>query len=200
MSRRVLTRMAQLAAVSILGACGDGGTGPSGTGAASPQVIASVVVTPAAHTLLSLGETVQLTATAREASGNTISGTTFTWSSSDASVATVSSSGLVTAVTYGSANITAAAGGVTSNAAAVTVAQAVDLATWTWVSGSTSINQPGVYGTQGVASGSNTPGARSGAASWIDASGNLWLFGGGGIDAAGSFGDLNDLWRGTPGN
>ena len=44
MSRRVLTRMAQLAAVSRLGACGDGGTGPSGTGAASP--VASVVVTP----------------------------------------------------------------------------------------------------------------------------------------------------------
>ncbi len=66
---------------------------------------------------------------------------------------------------------------------------------WTWVSGSNTNNQPGVYGTQGVASGSNIPGARFGGASWIDASGNLWLFGGVGSDAGGSNGRLNDLWR-----
>jgi hypothetical protein len=49
---------------------------------------------------------------------------------------------------------------------------------WTWVSGSDSTNASGVYGTEGVAAGSNTPASLSGAASWIDASGNLWLFGG----------------------
>jgi hypothetical protein len=32
----------------------------------------------------------------------------------------------------------------------------------------------GVYGTQGAASASNAPGARSDASSWIDVSGNLW--------------------------
>jgi len=41
---------------------------------------------------------------------------------------------------------------------------------WTWVSGSDLINQPGVYGTMGVASPSNAPGARYGSISWIDRS------------------------------
>ena len=68
-----------------------------------PPVVASVVVTPPADTLLSLGETVQLTASARDASGNPISGKVFTWSSSDASCATVNSSGLVTAAGNGAA-------------------------------------------------------------------------------------------------
>src|SRR5258708_7729218 len=49
---------------------------------------------------------------------------------------------------------------------------------WTWVSGSNLVQQPGVYGTKGVASPSNVPGARDGAVSWIDNSGNIWLFGG----------------------
>ena len=66
---------------------------------------------------------------------------------------------------------------------------------WTWVGGSTSTNVPGVYGTQGVGSSSNTPGARSGASSWTDNSGNLWLFGGGGFDSAATNDALNDLWK-----
>jgi N-acetylneuraminic acid mutarotase len=66
---------------------------------------------------------------------------------------------------------------------------------WTWVSGATTINQPGVYGTLGVASPSNIPGARGGSASWIDKNGNLWLFGGSGLDSTGTGGSLNDLWK-----
>ena len=54
----------------------------------------------------------QLTATAQDASGSTLSGKTFTWSSSDQSVATVNSSGLVTAVANGSATIMATTDGV----------------------------------------------------------------------------------------
>jgi N-acetylneuraminic acid mutarotase len=34
--------------------------------------------------------------------------------------------------------------------------------------------------------------------SWSDASGKLWLFGGGGIDSAGADGVLNDLWKFDP--
>ncbi len=66
---------------------------------------------------------------------------------------------------------------------------------WTWVSGANVVSQPGVYGTQGAASPSNVPGARSDSVSWIDRNGNLWLFGGNGIDSAGTPGDLNDLWK-----
>ena len=66
---------------------------------------------------------------------------------------------------------------------------------WTWVSGSNTVNQSGTYGAQGVAAASNVPGARLGSISWIDGSGNLWLFGGYGYDSAGAIDDLNDLWR-----
>ncbi|MBL7901768.1 MAG: T9SS type A sorting domain-containing protein [Bacteroidia bacterium] len=66
---------------------------------------------------------------------------------------------------------------------------------WTWMKGSANIDQPGVYGTLGVASAGNTPGARQGAVSWTDASGNLWLFGGFGYEATSNLGLLNDLWK-----
>jgi len=69
--------------------------------------------------------------------------------------------------------------------------------TWTWVGGSNTANSVGNYGTQGVASTSNMPGARSGAISWTDSFGNLWLFGGFGFDPSDS-GDLNDLWEFNP--
>lgn len=66
---------------------------------------------------------------------------------------------------------------------------------WTWVSGSSTINQTGTYGVMNTPAASNTPGARGGAASWIDRSGNLWLFGGRGIASNGSDGFFNDLWK-----
>ena len=69
---------------------------------------------------------------------------------------------------------------------------------WTWVSGADSSNQPGVYGTKGIASPSNVPGARDRAVSWLDSQGNLWLFGGHGVASANDWGSLNDLWRFDP--
>jgi hypothetical protein len=63
---------------------------------------------------------------------------------------------------------------------------------WTWMKGASTVNQSGVYGTRGVANEANTPGARSGAASWTDSSGALWLFGGLDMSTAGRF---NDLWK-----
>jgi N-acetylneuraminic acid mutarotase len=73
---------------------------------------------------------------------------------------------------------------------------------WTWVSGANSVGStgvaPGVYGTLGVAATSNIPGGRSGASSWIDSSGNLWLFGGNGYDSTGTGRELNDLWKYQP--
>lgn len=69
---------------------------------------------------------------------------------------------------------------------------------WTWVGGTNQENSPGVYGTLGVASAANVPGGRDGAASWTDASGKFWLFGGSGVDANGNLGVLNDLWKFDP--
>lgn len=68
---------------------------------------------------------------------------------------------------------------------------------WTWVSGSKVVNQAGVY--TGAAP-SLTPGARWTPSSWVDASGNFWLFGGFGYDKNGTLGMLNDLWEYTGGN
>jgi len=59
---------------------------------------------------------------------------------------------------------------------------------WTWVSGA---NTAWAAGTPPPA---NAPGARSGASGWIDAAGNLWLFGGNGTQ-----GLTNDLWQFVPG-
>jgi N-acetylneuraminic acid mutarotase len=69
---------------------------------------------------------------------------------------------------------------------------------WTWVSGSNTINQAGVYGTQGTASPSNVPGGNCGASSWLDSNGKLWLFGGRGYNSSGNLGSLNDLWTYDP--
>ncbi len=74
---------------------------------------------------------------------------------------------------------------------------------WTWMGGSSAVPnantcQPGVYGSLGVASANNVPGGRSSAASWTDAHGNFWLFGGPGCDSAGTQALLNDLWKFDP--
>ena len=57
---------------------------------------------------------------------------------------------------------------------------------WTWISGSSSINQSGIYGTKGVANSSNVPGARYALASVIDSHNNIWIFGGDGYDSSGN--------------
>jgi N-acetylneuraminic acid mutarotase len=71
-------------------------------------------------------------------------------------------------------------------------------ALWTWVSGEDAANGTGVYGTLGTSATGQLPGARQSASSWIDSSGNMWLFGGVGYDSIGAVGNLTDLWRYTP--
>jgi hypothetical protein len=69
---------------------------------------------------------------------------------------------------------------------------------WTWVSGGNTPNLAGVYGTRDVAAEGNVPGARASSATWIDGSGNLWLFGGYGYGSLVTNGYLNDLWKFSP--
>lgn len=69
---------------------------------------------------------------------------------------------------------------------------------WGWMAGSSAGGQAGVYGTKGTPSAQNTPGGREGASGWTDSKGNLWLFGGYGLDANGNFATLNDLWEFSP--
>src|SRR5947207_1139000 len=95
--------------------------GKSGTSAITVTFVpvATVTVTPASANL-AVGQTVQLTATTKDANGNPLSGRTITWSSSNTAVATVTTSGSVKGVTAGSATITATSEGQ-SGASAITV-------------------------------------------------------------------------------
>jgi N-acetylneuraminic acid mutarotase len=79
---------------------------------------------------------------------------------------------------------------------------------WAWMGGRNTLPkncgsgagcpEPGVYGTLGTPAAANTPGGRSSSSTWTDKSGHLWLFGGGGYDASGAFGYLNDIWEYSP--
>jgi hypothetical protein len=81
-----------------------------------PVPVASVAVA-LADAALEVGETTQATATLRDAGGALLSGREITWSSSNPAVASVSSSGLVTARDAGSAAIRATSEGRSATAA-----------------------------------------------------------------------------------
>lgn len=73
---------------------------------------------------------------------------------------------------------------------------------WTWMGGADTVDEPGFYGREYLAAPGNAPGARQGSVTWTDAQGNIWLFGGSGLDSSISplgfgdvEGDLNDLWE-----
>ena len=87
--------------------------------AVTARPVASVSVSPAAASV-NVAATLQLTAIPQEASGNALGGRTITWASDNTAAATVNSSGLVTGVAPGSANITATCEGK-SGSSAITV-------------------------------------------------------------------------------
>lgn len=68
---------------------------------------------------------------------------------------------------------------------------------WTWMGGSQGSDQASVYGSLGAESSGNIPCSRSAAASWVDTSGNFWLYGGNNSCGAsgGGSGIGADLWR-----
>jgi uncharacterized protein YjdB len=101
----------------LLTACSDDPAGPAS--------VESVEVTSPAASVVA-GQTMQLSIVIKDESGNVLSGRAITWSSDNQAVATVSASGLVTALTPGSATITASAeekvGRVTLTVAPVPIA------------------------------------------------------------------------------
>lgn len=100
-------------AVFLLAACSGGSSEPPA------PIVATVEVTPTTGSK-KVGETLQLGAAVKDALGNILQGQSVTWSTSLASVASVSTSGLVTAVGVGTATITATAGNQ-SGVATITV-------------------------------------------------------------------------------
>ena len=91
-------------------------TAGSASGAATltvDQVVAAVTVEPAADTVLAFGDTLRLSAAARDANGHAVVAAEFVWASGDTLVAVVDASGLVTGVSAGEADIAATSSDVT---------------------------------------------------------------------------------------
>src|SRR2546421_12215673 len=88
----------------------------TGTTAASTAPVASVAVAPGSLTVV-VGRSQQLVATLKDAKGNVLSGRQVAWTSSAPTVASVTSSGLVTAVAVGTPTVTATSEGKTGSAA-----------------------------------------------------------------------------------
>lgn len=86
-------RFGLAACLTALAACG-------GDSAAPPAPVASVAVTPPSSTI-AVGQTTQLTAQPRDAQGNSLANRVVAWSSTNTAVASVSSSGVVTALAVG---------------------------------------------------------------------------------------------------
>lgn len=78
-----------------------------------PVLVTSIAITPPGAQTAYQGLTLQLAATLRDGSGNILTGRTVSWTSSNQSVATVTSNGLVTGVSLGQVQITAESEGVT---------------------------------------------------------------------------------------
>ncbi len=99
---------------------GTPGTGPGGT-VVQPGAVDSVWVSPSPASVV-IGRTRQLSASAVDSAGRP-TGTTFTWAAADASVATVSASGLVTGVGLGQTTVTATAASGHSATVLLTVSE-----------------------------------------------------------------------------
>jgi uncharacterized protein YjdB len=100
------------------------GTSVSGTASLTvtelPTAIATIAIAPATASVHVTG-TQQLAATAYDAQGDVVAGVAFDWSSTDEAVATVTSSGLATGASVGSATITAVPQGAADPAGTATL-------------------------------------------------------------------------------
>jgi alpha-tubulin suppressor-like RCC1 family protein len=96
-----------LTTVVLLGITSCGGNGGSN---APPEPVASVTIVPTTLSL-TVGQTQQLTAVLRDAAGTELPGRAVAWTTSDAAVASVSTSGVVSALNAGSATIEATSEG-----------------------------------------------------------------------------------------
>jgi uncharacterized protein YjdB len=105
------------AATVSCGGGGDGGTGPGGGGG---PTVTRIDLSPTSASVL-VGKTSSFTATPKDVDGATVTGKTIAWSSSNTGVATVSG-GVVTGVTAGTADITAAVGTVQAKATVTVMA------------------------------------------------------------------------------
>ncbi|MGQ0643797.1 MAG: Ig-like domain-containing protein [Gemmatimonadaceae bacterium] len=123
----VITGVSAGSAVITATSQGKSGTAGVTVNGSTTVPVASVTVA-AGSTSLTVGQTTQATATTKDASGNVLTGRPITWSSSNPSAATVSATGLVTAVAAGSTQILATSGGQTGSLSMTVTAAPVTIA------------------------------------------------------------------------
>lgn len=91
-------------------ATSEGKSGSAALTVTSPPITSVTVALDS--TPISVGSTVKATATARDGTGTVVTGRPVTWASSNTGVATISSSGVITAVGAGTTTVTATSDGV----------------------------------------------------------------------------------------
>jgi uncharacterized protein YjdB len=106
---RVIAFFTAVSLCLTIGGCGSGGSSPS------PRTLSSLAITPT-NISVTVGNSQQLTATGTYSDGTTanLSGSV-SWTSSDTSIVTVSSAGLVSSVALGTAMITATSGAINTH-------------------------------------------------------------------------------------
>ena len=105
----------------------------------APATVASMTLSVAST--LNVGQSVQASATLKDAAGNVITGTSVNWVSSDAGIVSVSSTGVVTALKAGGVTITASTdNGVSASAVVSAVAPAPVVKTLTVTANATQLN------------------------------------------------------------
>ncbi|HEX6316840.1 MAG TPA: Ig-like domain-containing protein [Gemmatimonadaceae bacterium] len=102
---------------AILAAGGTASCGGGGDGTTDPQGKVARVEVTAPSTAMEVGQTMQATARYFDATSSQITGRTVSWSTSSSAVATISTTGLITAAGVGSVTITATVDGVQGNLA-----------------------------------------------------------------------------------
>ncbi len=106
MARRIRVLSGWAALLGSVGACGS----------TESRIPTSVSLSAMSLSFTSLGQTQQLFPSVSDQNGNSLAGAAVTWSSSNNGVATVSSSGVVTATGAGTADVTATAGSASATA------------------------------------------------------------------------------------
>lgn len=116
-----MRKIAATIAVSViafgLSGCGGGdGGSPTQPESETTPTATTISVSPGSATAIALQDTTDFSATVRDQSGSAMSGVSVSWSSTDASVATVTSQGEAVAQVNGTAQIVASAGGLADTA------------------------------------------------------------------------------------
>jgi uncharacterized protein YjdB len=154
---------------------------PGCGGSSSTDTVASVNVTPTSSSVSVNGQQ-QFTANALDSNGTTVSGQTFTWTSSSPSVASISTAGIATGVAPGSTQVTALTAGITSTAVTLTVSPSIASVSISPMSATIKVGQTQQFTASAVDANGNT--VSQAAFSWHNSFGGVASIDGNGLATA----------------